>query len=186
MSNVLATIKNRRSIRAFDSRQVENEKIQAILESALFAPSAMNQQKWHFAVVQDQNLLNEMVEIIKDSILKSDNDFLKSKASAPDYHSFHQAPTVIMISGDEQAPWIEVDCGMAAQNIALAACELGLDTCIIGSASPVFASEKADEFKAKLGMPAGHKHVIAVSLGYRKGDNPEAPARNKDVITYVK
>lgn len=186
MSDVLEVIKQRRSIRAFKNEQISDEQLQTILQAALLAPSAMNQQKWHFSVVQDQGLLAEMVAIIKDSIMKSDNEFLKSRASNPNYHSFHHAPTVIMISGDEKAPWIDIDCAMAALNIALAAEALGLGSCIIGSAGPVFVSEQAARFKEKLGMPEGYKHVIAVSLGYKAGDNPAAPDRNRNVITYVK
>lgn len=185
MSEVLEVIKKRRSIRAYKPERIGDDKLQEILQAALMAPNAMNQQKWHFSVVQDQALLGEMVEIIKDNIMKSDNEFLKSRASAPGYHSFHHAPTVIMISGDEKAPWIDIDCGMAAQNMVLTAEALGLGSCIIGSAGSVFASSQGDKFREKLGMPAGYKHVIAVAVGH-KDANPEAPARNKDVISYVK
>jgi len=186
MADVLETIKSRRSIRAFKPEQISEEKLQEILQAALLAPNAMNQQKWHFAVVQDQTLLAEMVEVIKDNILKSDNEFLKSRASAPGYHTFYHAPTVIMISGDEKAPWIDIDCGMAAQNIVLAAEALGLGSCIIGTVGMVFTSEKADKFRQKLGMPAGYKHIIAVALGSKDATPGGAPARKQDVITYVK
>ena len=80
MSGVLEVIKKRRSIRAFKSDQISDEQLQTILQAALMAPSAMNQQKWHFSIVQDQDLLGKMVEIIKDSIMKSDNEFLKPSA----------------------------------------------------------------------------------------------------------
>ncbi|MEG3071902.1 MAG: nitroreductase family protein [Candidatus Syntrophopropionicum ammoniitolerans] len=84
-------------------------------------PNAMNQQKWHFTVIQNKAVLDRMVEIIKENILNLGNDFMKEKAGLPSYHTFYNAPTVILISALEEAPWVQVDCGLAAENITLAA-----------------------------------------------------------------
>lgn len=185
MNETLKVINSRRSIRAYKPEQISDEDLQAILTSAIHAPSAMNQQKWHFAVVQNKELLAEMVEIAKECIMNSDNEFLKQRASAPNYHTFHQAPTVIMISGAESAPWIDIDCGMAAQNIALAAESLGLGSCIIGTTVSVFNSAKGARLKKEINMPAGYKHMCSVALGFKACENPAAPARNKEVVSYI-
>ncbi|ADG83484.1 nitroreductase family protein [Thermincola potens] len=186
MNETLKVIHNRRSIRAYKAEQITDSELQQILDAALMAPNAVNQQKWHFTVIQDKGLLDRMVNTIKENIMNSDNEFLKQRASAPDYHTFYHAPTVILISADGKAPLIQIDCGLAAQNITLAAESLNIGSCIIASSAFLFASEKGSQFKKELGIPEGYNHICTIALGYKAGENPAAPPRNKDVINYVK
>lgn len=186
MNETLRVIRSRRSIRAYNSKQITDPELEQILESALYAPNAMNQQKWHFTVIQDKGILDRMVDTIKEEIVKAGNEFLKQRAIAPDYNTFYHAPTVILISADENAPWIQIDCGLAAQNITLAAESLNIGSCVIASSAFLFASEKGNEFKKKLGVPDGYNHVCTIALGYKVAENPVAPPRNKNVINYVR
>jgi nitroreductase len=75
--------------------------LQQILNAALYAPNAMNQQKWHFTVIQNKHLLDRMVDIIKQNELNSGDEFLEKRAISPKYHTFYHAPTVILISAEE-------------------------------------------------------------------------------------
>jgi nitroreductase len=126
-----------------------------------------------------------LVNIAKENIMDSGIAFLIEKASAPDYHTFYNAPTVIILTGDEKAKFIQIDCGAAAQNIALAAKSLDIGSCIMTSSGFLFASEKSNEIKKELGIPEGYDHVCAVALGYRDGEDPAAPPRNKKVINRI-
>ncbi|WP_312284050.1 nitroreductase family protein, partial [Candidatus Igneacidithiobacillus taiwanensis] len=65
--------------------------------------------------------LDGMVATIKENMLQSGMEFLKTMAGNPGYHTFYHAPTVIMISADQNAQFASIDCGAAAQNITLAA-----------------------------------------------------------------
>ncbi len=186
MDETLRVIANRRSIRKYQPKQIAEAELEQILNAAIYAPSARNQQKWHFTVIQDRALLDRMVCIIKENILESDNEFLKQRASTPGYHTFHHAPTVIMISAEALAHLIELDCGAAAQNIALAAESLNIGSCIIASSAILFASERGQELAQELGVPKGYIHICSVALGYKDGENPAAPPRNRDVYNYIK
>jgi nitroreductase len=186
MNETLTVIKNRRSIRKYRAEQISDEELQSIMEAAIHAPNATNQQKWHFTVIQDKATLDKIVSIAKANILNSGTDFLVKMASSPDFNLFHQAPTVVMITADEKARFTEVDCGAALENIALAARALNIGSCPIGLSEFVFASEEADEIRKELGVPQGYKHVISVTLGYQEGDSPPTPPRNKDVINYIR
>lgn len=186
MNEVVRVICNRRSIRQYKAKQITDADLTQILDAALSAPNAMNQQKWHFTVIQDKVMLTRMVNIIKENLINSTIDLLVKRASIPDYNTFHNAPTVILISADDKAKFVQIDCGAAAQNIALAAESLLLGSCIITSSAYLFASEKGEELKKKLGIPNGYSHVCTVALGYKEGANPVAPPRNENVINYIK
>jgi nitroreductase len=186
VNETLRVIKSRRSIRNFKPEQIAYTELQEILECALYAPSARNQQKWHFTVVQDKDMLNRMVVLIKENILKSGQEFFIERAKTPGYNTFHSAPTVIIISAEEKAGFTQFDCGAAAQNITLSASAQGIGSCIIASSAFFFAADKNHALKKELGIPDGYVHVCTVALGYRAGENPEAPPRNKGVINYIR
>lgn len=78
MSETLQTIKERRSIRNFKDEQVKEQDLQAVLEAGLYAPSAMNEQSWHFTVIQNTELLKKFTQIAKNTFAKSDVEHFKS------------------------------------------------------------------------------------------------------------
>lgn len=186
MNETLKVINNRRSIRKYQAKQIPDAELQAILQAALLAPNGRNLQKWHFTVIQNKDMLDRMVVTIKENIMNSDNEFLKERASSPDYHTFYHAPTAILISGQEKIHTIQIDCGAAAENIALAAASLNIGSCLLTSPGILFASAEGREFKKALGIPDGYNHVCSVALGYIDGDNPTPPPKNKDVVNYLK
>jgi nitroreductase len=186
MNEVLKAISNRRSIRQYAEKQIGDAELEEIMDAALLAPNAMNMQAWHFTVIQDGDILERMVGITRENLLNSGIEFLAQRASAPGYHTFYHAPTVIMISGNQKAPFIQIDCGAAALNIALAAESLGIGSCLMTSPAFLFASPQEEEFREELGIPEGYNHVCTVALGYEVGEHPAAPPRNKDVINYVR
>jgi nitroreductase len=177
---------NRRSIRKYKAEQITDAELAAILEAGINAPNARNQQKWHFTVIQSRKKLDSLTEQIKENILNSDNEFLKGRIKDPTFSFFHNASTVIMISGEDNNQFVKVDCGLAAENMFLAANSMNIGACVVGSPDMLFATPKKDEIKKELGIPAGYSHICTVTLGYQNCDTPEAKPRSKDVITYIK
>ncbi|MFA5384253.1 MAG: nitroreductase family protein [Eubacteriales bacterium] len=186
INEIIRVIKRRRSIRKFRNEQISDPEINEIILSALLAPNAMNRQKLHFTVIQNKDLLDKMVKGIKENMLDSREAPLTDKASAPDYNTFYNAPTVILISGEEKAPFIQIDCGAAAQNITLASESLNIGSCLITSSSYLFSTFRDNELKKELGIPPGYSHICTVALGYKAGENPPAPPKNSDVVNYIK
>ena len=185
MNETITVIKNRRSHRKYKPEQISEAEFQAILESAVHAPSAMNQQRWHFTVIQDKATLEKLVNIIKENIINSGNEMMAKRASTPDFNPFYDAPTLVLITADETAPFTQIDCGAAAENIALAAESLNIGSCLIAMSGFIFESDSADEVKKELGIPEGYKHVISVALGYKENENPPTPQKKTDVINYI-
>ena len=158
MNNVvLQAIADRRSNRGYADTQLTEEQLQAIMTAALEAPSAQNSQPWHFTICQDKALLDAF----------SDEYSRLTRPEKSGYHLFFHAPTVIFISTPIEAPskFSQVDCGIAVQNIALAAHSLGLGSVILGRPIDVFLSDRGEEFSKALAIPSDYKFAIGISLG---------------------
>lgn len=186
MNETIRVIKSRRSHRKYKPEQIAKTELEAIMETAIYAPSGMNQQKWHFTVIQDIAILGKMVSMAKESLKKSGNEMMERRADSPDFNPFYNAPTLVIITADEKAPFTDLDCGAAAENIALAAESLNIGSCLIAMSGFVFESDRAEELKKELGIPEGYRHVISVALGYKDNENPPVPQKNRSVINYVR
>ena len=160
--DTLQAISNRRSHRAYTDEQLPEEVLNQILTAALQSPSARNQQPWHFSVVQDAGLIQEVHDEAARVMGKDGNPRFKDSS----FQIFYHAPTVIFIFGEKDFSWTQVDCGIAVENIALAAENLGVGSVILGLPKPAFSGEKAEELRQRLQCPEGYDFVIAISLGY--------------------
>ena len=121
MRNTLDVIKERRSIRKFKPEQIKEEELQAIVESGLYAPSAINKQSWNFTVIQNQEILAELNEATKNVARNLDNEALKRIGENEKYNCFYYAPTVILVSGKDEERSKVMDCSAATQNMLIAA-----------------------------------------------------------------
>ena len=160
--DVLQVISNRRSHRAYRNEQLPEEVLSAILRAGLESPSARNHQPWHFSVVQDAALIQE----VHDEAARVMGKDGSPRFADPGFQIFYHAPTVIFLFGEKDFGWTQVDCGIAVENMALAAEGLGVGSVILGLPKPAFMGEKADELRAKLRCPEGYDFVIALALGY--------------------
>ncbi len=98
MNETIKTILSKRSIRAYKQEQIKDENLQLILNAGLFAPSAMNQQSWHFTAVQNKETLQKINQVAKGIILKSGNARLEEMApSHKVLRGQREAPCVIFI-----------------------------------------------------------------------------------------
>lgn len=160
-------IRNRRSIRAYQDKLVEDEKIEKILDSARWAPSAGNLQSVEYIVVKD----NKTKEILSHA------SYGQAQPS--------EAPVNIVVCvnfpkishygkrGDDLYSLQES--GACVQNLMLTAHSLGLGTCWIGA----FDEDRAKE---ALGLPDHVRPVAIITLGYPE-ESPGSSRRDlKDVI----
>ena len=179
--DVLQAISNRRSHRSYQEEQLTEDVLTSIIKAGLEAPSARNRQPWHFSVVQNSDLLQEIhVEAVR--ILM--NTRYNPRFSNPDFQIFYHAPTVIFLFGEKDFPWTQVDCGIAVENMALAAEGLGVDSVILGWPSAAFKSVKADDFRSRLKCPEGYDFVVALALGYAT-DTKEAHDLREEKISRI-
>ncbi|NLU53516.1 MAG: NAD(P)H nitroreductase [Clostridiaceae bacterium] len=157
-------LKTRRSIRKFQDREVEKEKIDSILKSALLSPSSRSRRPWEFIAVTDKELLKKLSNCREHS-----SQFLEG------------APLGIVVAADPNAcdVWIE-DCSIASIIIQLTAQSLGLGSCWIQVRQRYGAGNKSagDYIKELLGIPAYYEVESIVAIGY-PGEEKRAYSENE-------
>jgi len=161
----IENILNRRSIRSYEPRAVEEEKIAAILECARFAPSAQNRQPWHFTVITDRRLLDKISAANKKVMLASPEERVRQMAASPDFDCFRGAPMAVIVSGEAEARFAPGDCANAVQNMAIAAQSLGLGSCYLASFRIALEVPEGAPLVKELGIPEGFTPLYALAIG---------------------
>lgn len=170
MGDLMAAIKERRSIRNFLDKEVPGEVLDQVLEAVRWSPSWANTQCWEVIVVKD----GEQKQRLQETMGKGN----------PATRSIVEAPLVLALCGKKDSSgyykgqvttkfgdWLLFDLGIAAQSLCLAAHDLGLGTVIVG----LFDHAKAMEI---LKVPEGYELVTLIPMGYpAKGSG--APKRRE-------
>ena len=182
MNKVLETIKNRRSIRKYLPEQLKEEELQTILEAGAYAPSAHNEQSWHFTVIRNKELLDRMSVKAKEVMAAQASDWVKTMGGNINFHVFYHAPAVIVVSMKKDALSPLVDCSAAIQNMLLAAESLDIGSCWIGLARYYFSLK---EELPRLKIPAGYEPCYAVTLGYKDQRPAKALPRTAAAVSYI-
>jgi len=158
MSEIMEAIKERRSIRKYEEKDVPEEVLNSLLEAVRWSPSWANTQCWELIVVKDRTLK----EGLKDTILPKN----------PATNAIIQAPVLLALCGKLKSSgfykdvvttkfgdWFMFDLGLFTQTLCLAAQNLGLGTVIVG----LLDHEKA---RSIVKVPEGYELVVLIPLGY--------------------
>jgi len=176
-------IYTRRAVRDFTGEPVAEALIRGLIDAAVQAPSAVNQQPWSFTVVRDRALLARISEAAKAHMLATmpagpASRRFQALLSDPDFDIFYHAPVLIVISCTGDSPWAIEDCALAAQNLMLAAREAGLGTCWIGFAQGWLGTA---EGKTALGLTPAHVPVAPIILGHPASLPPPVPRKAPNI-----
>jgi nitroreductase len=141
----------RRSVRSYQDKAVEEDKLAKVLEAARLAPSAGNRQEWRFVVVRDAALRQKLMEAARGQQFVGDAPVVIA-ACAPEHGH-------VMSCGH---PSFLVDVSIALEHIALSARALGLGTCWVGAFEQRLVRDA-------LGIPDSVEVVQLMALGYPTG-----------------
>lgn len=166
-NQVLETIKARRSVRAYDGKQLPEEDLQLILEAATYAPSGMHYESWHFTAIQCADTLTELNNRIKGAFAKSEDKRLQERGQSDTYCCYYHAPTLVIVSNEPTQWWAAMDCACAIENMFLAAQSLGIGSCWINQLGTTCDDPEVRAFLTELGVPPHHKVYGCVALGYK-------------------
>ena len=168
-TSLMDIIESRKSVRSYKSQEIEEEKLNYILEAFRKAPSAKNLQPWKLVVVKNRN-------IIKDLAIACNNQtFLE------------EAPVLIAACANEEEAYgrmggyltsYPIDIGLALEHLILAATEQGLGTCWIGAF-------KEQLVKDILKVPEDVRVVALTPVGYPARD-PGSRGRKplSEIVSY--
>lgn len=173
MNETLKNIKERRSIRKYQSRQIEEAALEEILEAGTWAASAKGLQSAVMVVVQDPQTIAHMSRL---------NAAVWGK---PDVDPFYAAPTVVVVLADgRQNNWLQ-DGSLVMGNLMTAAWSLGIGSCWINRAMEVFDQPEGKELLKAWGLPEYYRGVGNCVLGYIDGEIPQPAPRKADYIRRV-
>lgn len=153
-SGAYQTILSRTSVRAYTDQKVEKAKIEKLLRAAMAAPTAVNKQPWHFVVIEDKHILEQIAEEIPTAKMAA------------------RAPLAITVCGDMEKAldgegrdfWIQ-DASAATENLLLAAHAMGLGA-VWTSVYPI--KDKVEATRALLKLPETIVPLGTIVIGYPK------------------
>jgi len=157
-SECLELFRARRTVRRFTPQPVSPEEIEAVLEAAMYAPSRLNRQPWHFVVVQDPDVKHEIAEILR-------------------VHPYiDEAPALLVICGrPASSPTWLMDVSAATENLILAATALGLGSAWVASPGTTLWNMVEEHLRWRLHIPEEIRVASVVALGHAA----EQPARHE-------
>lgn len=167
MNEVIQNMLTRRSVRSFEDKPVEREKIDAILKCATYAPSALNRQTWHFTAVLNAEKIQKLAKVM-------------GAALGSDKYDLY-CPAAIIIPSN--AVGGEADNACAMENILLAAHALGLGGVWVNQLFDTCDDPAVRAMLTELGVPQDHTIYGIASLGYPKGEI--RPVEKKYPVTIV-
>lgn len=157
-ANVLKAIQTRSSTRGYTPKPLTDDELNALLHAGLQAPTAANKQEIHFTVLKGDNPILQEIEDEKNRL---------RGIGAQTHNFYYEAPSVVVLSADGTFRWSTLDAGIAVENMALAAEELGLGSLIIGCIYDALRGEKKEHFSKALQLPAQYEYEIAIAFGHK-------------------
>ncbi len=164
MMDAIQAILSRKSTRSFKDTPIREETLKTILESGMSAPVGSGAyDSLHLTVVQNRELFSEINTAVHDMIFKMLNKHMDKNFGAPAMIFVSSKPAIV--PGMEYA-----NAACVLENMSIAATSLGIDNIIWGGAASAVAQSAA--LSEKLGIPAGFKPLLCISLGYASNNEP--------------
>jgi nitroreductase len=186
--SAMDAIYHRRAVRDYTPQKIDQTVIRTLLDAAVQAPTAVHEEPWAFAVIQDKDTLNRLSDDVKallahgtDPIHPPLGSHTTDRFTAPEFNAFHNAGTLIVICGKPLGPFVVADCWLAAENLMLAACAKGLGSCPIGLSVTAL---NTPEWKAELGIPAEMTAFAPIIVGIPSGGTPPVPRKQPEILTW--
>ena len=170
------TMKARKSVRSYQAKAVEPEKIKAIVEAGNMAAGTPMAGKVYFSVITNAEVLQSIVSGAKAVMAKSGVPMLEKISANPNFNPIYSAPVAVVISTDKAdnpntAGMARANAACAGENILLAATELGLGSCYLESPTLAF---NIPDVAAAAKIPEGAQAQNVIVFGYTDDSAPHA------------
>ena len=172
MSDVLETIKSRRSIRKYKSDMVPQDKLEKIIEAGTYAATGMGKQSPIIVAVTNKELRDKL-------------SAMNAKIMGTNTDPFYGAPVVLIVLADKSRPTYLYDGSLVMGNLMLEAEAQGIGSCWIHRAKEEFESEEGKEILKSLGIEGDYEGIGHCVLGFADGPAPKAAPRKDSYVYYV-
>jgi nitroreductase len=166
----ITALKTRRSCRAYKTDHVEEEKLNAIIEAGIYAPTGMGRQSPIILVVRDREVREKLAKI-------------NAAVMGMEIDPFYGAPELIVVLADKSMPTYVYDGSLVMGNMMNAAADLGVTSCWVHRAKEEFESKEGQEILKKLGIEGDYEGIGNLILGYAAGPAGK-PAPRKENYVY--
>ena len=173
MSDVLETIKSRRSIRKYKSDMVPQDKLEKIIEAGTYAATGIGKQSPIIVAVTNKELRDKL-------------SAMNAKIMGTNTDPFYGAPVVLIVLADKSRPTYLYDGSLVMGNLMLEAEAQGIGSCWIHRAKEEFESEEGKEILKSLGIEGDYEGIGHCVLGFADGPAPKAAPRKDSYVYYVK
>ncbi len=171
--SVIDTLCERRSVRSFQYKQVEESTLNQILRAGTFAPTGRGRQSPLMIVVQDPQT-RETLRRMNAAIMGRE-----------DMDPFYGAPTIVVVLADRSIPTCHEDGCLVMGNLMNAAYALGVDSCWIHRAREEFNSEEGKALLKAWGIEGDYVGIGHCALGYGDTELPKPAPRKEGYIVRV-
>lgn len=171
-NDVLKTIRSRRSVRAYQDREIEPEKLDAVLEAGTYAPTGRGAQSPVIIAVTDEPTRRQLSAL---------NAAVMGVQSDP----YYGAPAIVLVLADPERGTFVEDGACVLDTMMIAAHSVGLDSCWIHREREIFDSPDGKALLKKWGLPETLCGVGSLALGYAAGAYPKAAARKDGYIIKI-
>jgi nitroreductase len=186
--SAMDAIYHRRAVRDYTPEKLDQAVIRMLLDAAVRAPTAVHEEPWAFAVIQDKCVLNRLSDNVKEILVRGTDPIhplggrhMPDRFTTAEFNAFYNAGTLIVICGKPVGPFVVSDCWLAAENLMLAACAKGLGTCVIGLA---VGALNMPEWKKELSIPAEMTAFAPIIVGVPVGETPAVPRKQPEILTW--
>jgi nitroreductase len=184
--SIMEAIYKRCSVRSYSPERLDQATIHTLLAAAVRAPTAVHEEPWVFAILQDTSALKRLSDRAKPLFLEEvqrahldRGEHTLDIFASPDFNMFYNAGTLIIICGKPMGPFVVADCWLAAENLILAACSMELGTCVIGAAVPAL---NTPDIKAEFGIANELTAIAPIIVGVPSGETPPTARKEPEVV----
>lgn len=181
-------LKNRRSIRDFENKDVPFPLLKEIIQETCLAPTSSNGQPCRFIIVQNRDyiekLSNDSKKSLLDDLARNPNSPLKQYEVAlrdGRFNVFYNAPCLVLFVGPKDVYSLDVDCGLTVAYFMFSATSRGLGTCWIGLGAHVRNKKILDE----IGVPSDYQIVAPIIIAYPTSIPLASERHSPDIIKII-
>lgn len=164
MNETIKNIIERRSIRKYKDKMVEEALIDEVLNAGTYAPTGMNRQSPIILAITKKETRDKLSKI-------------NAKLMGTDTDPFYGAPIVLVVLADKSSPTYIYDGSLVMENMMIAAHSLGLGTCWIHRAKETFETKEGKEILQSLGIKEDYEGIGNCILGYPDQDVEPKPRK---------